>query len=177
SGDEARRRAERAQGTGGSGGASGRWLITFACLVAAPAAVGGDACNEERGATGLGVVVQAGAVVIADVAPESIGARAGFRTGDVVLQANDVVPRTCSQWARAIGAARDGDKALLVLVRRGEAEVPLGLGAATWRAPGLARGPVTAPPSEGGQRPSAPPPSAPAPATVRCGRVAGWRAA
>lgn len=121
-------------------------LIVVACLVAARAAFGADACDEERTATGLGVAVQGGAVAVADVAPDSAAARAGFRAGDVVLQANDVVPRTCSQWARAIGAARDGDKALLVLVRRGAAEIPLAFATATWRPPGLARAPVTPPP-------------------------------
>jgi PDZ domain len=152
--------------------ASRHGLIAVVCLVAARAAFGADACDEERGATGLGVAVQAGAVAVADVAPESPAARAGFRAGDVVLQANDVVPRTCAQWARAVGAARDGDKALLVLVRRGDAEVPLALGAATWRPPGLARAPATVPapgaapvetrPPAPGALPAPPPPAAPA---------------
>jgi PDZ domain len=139
-----------------------------AALIAARAAFGADGCDEERGATGLGVAVQAGAVAVAAVAPDSPASRAGFRAGDVVLQANDVVPRTCAQWARAIGAARDGDKALLVLVRRGDAEVPLALGAATWRPPGLARAPGTVPaPGTAGVEarpgsPEAPPPPPPA---------------
>ncbi len=139
--------------------ASGRGLILVAALSAARLAFGAAACDEERATTGLAAVVRGGALVIGDVAPGSAAARAGFRTGDVVMQANDVVPRTCAQWARAVGAARDHAKALLVLVRRDDAEVPLALGAATWVAPGLARVPDT------GERPGVPgPPPAPPPA-------------
>jgi len=148
--------------------ASRHGLILLATLVAARAALAADACDEERGATGLGVVVQAGAVAVSDIAPESVAARAGFRAGDVVLQVNDVVPHTCAQWARAVGAARDGDKALLVLVRRGDAEVPLALGAATWRPPGLARAPASgpAPGAAPGETPPAPPGTAAPPPRV-----------
>jgi PDZ domain len=151
--------------------ASGRRLIALACLIAARAAFGADACDEERTVTGLGVAVQAGAVVVGDVAPESAGARAGFRAGDVIVQANDVLPRTCSQWARAIGGARDGDKALLVLVRRGDVEVPLALVAAVWRPAGVAGAPGQPPAPgtpPGASRPGAPaPPSAPVAAPAR----------
>jgi PDZ domain len=148
--------------------ASGRRLIALACLIAARTAFGADPCDEERTATGLGVAVQAGAVVVGDVAPESAGARAGFRAGDVIVQANDVVPRTCSQWVRAIGGA---NKALLVLVRRGDVEVPLALVAAVWRPAGVAGAPGQppapgTPPAE--SRPGAPaPPSAPVAAPAR----------
>ncbi len=147
--------------------ASHRGLIVVAALLASRAALGADACDEERGVTGLAVAVQAGAVAVTDVALESAAARAGFRAGDVVLQANDVVPRTCSQWTRAVGAARDGDKALLVLVRRGDAEIPLAFGALTWRPGGIARAPATgpgAPPVEGRPEAPAPPPPVATPA-------------
>jgi hypothetical protein len=133
-------------------------LIPIVALLVGRLALAADTCDEDRGATGMGVGVQGGALTVSDIAPDSAAARAGFRPGDVVLQANDVVPRTCSQWARAITGARNGDKALLVLVRRGDAEVPLAFGAATWRPPGMARAP--GPP---GAAPVEPSPSTPAP--------------
>lgn len=137
--------------------ARGRGLILLAVLAAARTALAVDACDEERSATGLSVAVQGGAVAIAAVAPGSAAERAGFRTGDVVMQVNDVVARTCAQWARAVGAARDQSKAVLVLVRRGDAEVPLALGAATWGPSAVARAPDAALPD--GR--SAPPPQVP----------------
>jgi len=138
----------------------GRALILLAALWAGAAHAGG-ACDEGRGATGLALALRAGVLTVDTVDPGSPAQRAGIRPGDAVLQANDVVPHTCAQFARALAAARDELKALLVLVRRGEAEVPLAFGAATWGAPpaGAAAAP-TAPPSVAAPatRPAPPPP-------------------
>jgi len=139
-----------------------RALIVVAALWAATAHAGG-ACDEGRGATGLALALRAGVLTVDVVDPGSPATRAGLRSGDVILQVNDVVPRSCAQFARALVAARDDHKALLVLVRRGDAEVPLAFGAATWGTPPPApaeAGPTTAPPSIAAptSRPVPPPP-------------------
>ena len=112
----------------------GHWLIVVVALWAGTAHASG-ACDEGRSATGFSLVLRAGVLAIDAVDPGSPAARAGLRPGDSILQVNDVVPRACAQFARALTAARDERKALLLLVRRGDAEVPLALGAATWGAP------------------------------------------
>jgi len=120
--------------------AYGRGLIVVCTLGVAAAAWAGGACDEGRESTGLGVGIRDGAIAVTEVLRDSAAGRSGLRTGDVIQQANDVLPRNCSEWARAVRHARDDGKALLVLVRRGGVEVPLVLGAATWVRPGVARG-------------------------------------
>jgi len=120
--------------------AYGRSLIVVCTLGVAAAAWAGGACDEGRESTGLGVGIRDGAIAVTEVLRDSAAGRSGLRTGDVIQQANDVLPRNCSEWARAVRHARDDGKALLVLVRRGGVEVPLVLGAATWVRPGVARG-------------------------------------
>ncbi len=129
-------------------------------FLATPACWASEACGEGRGETGLDVTVRGGALTVADVAPGSAAARAGFRADDVMVQVNDVLPRTCAQWARVVSDARDGGKALLVLVRRGEAEMPLALGAAAWG--GLAALPETRAPGADTAPPGTPPAGRPA---------------
>jgi hypothetical protein len=136
--------------------ARGHVLIFLAALAAGRLAHAAGECDEERGRLGLAVGVHAGRVTVAEVTPESAAARAGLRTGDVLVQANDVLPRSCAQWARAVAAARDERKALLVLVHRGDADIPLGFLPATWGAP-------AAEPSTAGA-PGVPPPPVAAPA-------------
>src|SRR5262249_50961094 len=89
-----------------------------------------------------------GGLEVAAVDPSSAAAESGLRTGDTLVQVNAVLLRSCADYARAIRDARDGKKALLVLVRRSEGTLPLALGAATWE-----RAVATAPPP--------PPPEAP----------------
>jgi hypothetical protein len=131
-------------------------LILLAALAAGRLAHAAGECDEERARLGLVLGVHAGQVVVAEVAPGSAAARAGLRAGDVLVQANDVLPRSCSQWARALAAARSEQKALLVLAHRGDADVPLVLVASTG-------GPPSAPPAGPGA-PGAPPPPVAAPA-------------
>lgn len=114
--------------------ACGGGLIGILVLLL-PAAVQAASCDSERSRTGLTVAVREGDVAVAAVDAASPAARAGFRPGDVVLQVNDVVPRNCAQWGRAVEDAREDAKAVLVLVLRDGAEVPLALGAGTWVVP------------------------------------------
>lgn len=120
--------------------AYGRGLIVVCIVGVAATAWAGGACDEGRESTGLGIGVRDGAVAVTDVLRDSAAGRSGLRTGDVIQQVNDVLPRNCSEWARAVRHARDDGKALLVLVRRGGVEVPLVLGASTWARPEVARG-------------------------------------
>jgi hypothetical protein len=146
--------------------ARGHTLILLAALVVARLAHAAGECDEERGPLGLALGVRAGRIVVTDVDTGSPAARAGLRNGDVLVQANDVLPRSCAQWTRAVGAAREERKALLVLVHRGDADVPLVFVAATWGAPapqpategapGVPSAPVAAPAK-------APPPPPPPP--------------
>jgi hypothetical protein len=133
----------------------GHWLIVLATLWAGAAHASG-ACDEGRSATGFSLVLRAGVLAVDAVDPGSPAARAGLRPGDSILQVNDVVPRACAPFARALTSARDERKALLLLVRRGDAEIPLALGAATWGAP---------PPAVAGAEPATGPSSILAPAT------------
>ncbi len=137
-------------------------MILVAALWATTAH-GSGACDEGRSATGLALILRAGVLTVDVVDPGSPATRAGLRPGDAILQVNDVLPRSCAQFARALAAARDDRKALLILVRRGDTEVPLALGAATWGTPAPAQseaGPTTGPPSVAAptSRPVPPPP-------------------
>ena len=148
-------------------------LIVLAALALGRLAHASGECDEERGRLGLVVGVRAGRVLVTEVAAGSAAARAGLRTGDVLVQANDVLPRSCAQWARALAAARDERKALLVLVHRGDADLPLAFLATTWGtpaaesptagAPGIPPPPVAAPAK---QPPPPPPPPLPAETAV-----------
>lgn len=122
-------------------------------------------CEEARELAGLVVAVRDGAVVVTEVVPGSPATRSDVRVGDVVLQVNDVVARTCGEWARAVAHARGERKALLVLVGRGDAEVALALGRRTWGpdapdAPAAVAG-APARPAPRPSEPEAPPPLPP----------------
>ena len=93
----------------------------------------------------------AAGLTVAIVDPDSAASESGIRVGDAIVQVNAVVPTTCGEWARAVREARHDRKALLVLVRREAAEVPLALGSAVW-----SRAVVVAP-----EPPPPPPPAEP----------------
>ena len=122
--------------------------IVLVTALAARAAWSASPCEEARAQTGLALATREGGLEIAAVDPGSAAAESGLRTGDTLVQVNAVLLRSCTDYARAVRDARDGKKALLVLVRRSEGTVPLALGPATWE-----RAIVTAPPP--------PPPEAP----------------
>src|SRR5262249_35394506 len=74
--------------------------------------------------------------------------------------------RWCAQWWGAVGAGREERRALLVLFRRGDAEIPLALGAATWGAPpapAIAGAPTTPPQVAAPAKAPPPPPPPPLP--------------
>ena len=62
---------------------------------------------------------------------------------------NGTVPRACADYGRTVREAEHERKALLVLVRRGDAELPLALGARTWE-----RVPPAVPPAPRAEAPS-----------------------
>jgi hypothetical protein len=120
-------------------------------------------CEEGRERTGLVVVVRDGALVVGTVAADSAAAASGVRAGDVVAQVNGTVAHSCAEWGRVVSDARDEGKALLLLVERGDAEVPLALGRKTWgeAAPAaVAKGEAPVPPARAAT-PEAPPPLPP----------------
>ncbi len=108
--------------------------LIVALAMAAPAIAGAAGpCDQERGQTGVAVAPDvSGGLAVAAVDPESAGAASGVAAGDVVVQVNATVPRSCGDWARAVREARRDRKALLLLVRRAGGEVPVVLAAATW---------------------------------------------
>jgi hypothetical protein len=112
--------------------ARGGWLIAVGLMLATGGVARASSCDVERTLTGVVVAVSAGTVSIAEVDAGSAAQRGGLKSGDVVVQVNDVVPRSCSQWADAVEDARDGHKAVLLLVKRGETEVPLALPSSVW---------------------------------------------
>ncbi len=112
--------------------ADARRLIVVALAVAATARAAGP-CEEGRGQTGLTVASPGGsALAVAAVEADSPAAAGGVRVGDTVVQVNGTVPRTCGEWARTLRDARRERKAVLLLVRRGDADVPLVVAAAAW---------------------------------------------
>jgi membrane-associated protease RseP (regulator of RpoE activity) len=112
----------------------------------ATAARAASQCDEARERTGLAVVVRDGALVVSEVASDSAAAASGVRAGDVVVQVNGTIAHSCAEWARAMTDARDGRKALLLLVARRDGDVPLALGRRTWgEVPGEATSVASAP--------------------------------
>ena len=113
--------------------ADARRLIVVVALAAAATARAAGPCEEGRGQTGLTVAgAGEGALAVAAVEAESPAAAGGVRVGDAVVQVNGTVPRTCGEWARTLRDARRERKAVLLLVRRGDADVPLVVAAAAW---------------------------------------------
>ena len=109
-----------------------RAAILIGVLGLATAAHAGGGCEEGRDRTGVGVVVRDGRLVAGEVEAGSVAAASGLRAGDLLAQVNGTVAHSCGEWARTVTDARDGGKALLLLVSRGDGEVPLALGRQTW---------------------------------------------
>jgi hypothetical protein len=139
------------------------WAASLIGLLVVPAAWAAGACDEGRERTGLVVAIRDGAVVVERVEDGSAAAAGGVRTGDVVLQVNGTVARSCAEWGRAVREAREGSKALLLLVARGDGEVPLALGRRTWGEPAPPTEVASAPPETPARpaAPEAPPPLPP----------------
>jgi len=109
-------------------------LVSLAvALAAVGSANAAGPCEEDRGQTGLALAVAAsGGLAVAAVDDDSAAAAGGFRVGDAVVQANGTLARSCGEYARVVREARRERKAVLLLVRRADADVPLALGAGTW---------------------------------------------
>ncbi|HLK12789.1 MAG TPA: PDZ domain-containing protein [Candidatus Binatia bacterium] len=136
--------------------AGARGVIVVIGLLAAAAAGAAGPCEEERATTGLAVGNHEGVLAVEAVDAGLAAARAGVQTGDVLVQANATQPHACADWARALREARRDHAAVLLLVRRGEQEVPLALAAATWGA-AVAAVPPPSPPSPAVSPPPPPP--------------------
>ena len=135
--------------------------VALTVLVFAAAAHAAGPCEEAREKTGLALAIRDGALVVAEVAPGSPAAASGVRPGDVVLQANGTVARSCAEWKRTVVDAREEGKALLLLVARGDGELALALGRRTWElgeAPVVAGVPSTTPGAVARPGAPAPPP-------------------
>jgi hypothetical protein len=154
------------------------WLLIALLVVSGTAAAAGP-CEEGRGQAGVAVAAGPdGGLAVTAVDPESPAAAAGVSVGDAVVQVNASLPRGCADWARALRDARRERKAILLLVRRGTAEVPLALAAATWSRPVAVV--ATAPPAEAPSvrhLVSAPPPPLPPETSVSLEEVTGGLAA
>src|SRR2546428_261571 len=127
-GDRERRHARRAAPARGGGVAHPRTVrpgLVLAAALAARAAWSASPCEEDRAQTGLALAAREGGLEIAAVDPRSAAAESGLRAGDALVQGNATMPRGCAGYARAIRDAREGRKAVLVLVRRSHAAVPL----------------------------------------------------
>jgi len=102
-------------------------------LATAGSARAAGPCEEDRGQTGLALAAAAASgLAVAAVDGESAAAAAGLRVGDTVVQANGALAPSCGEYARVVREARREHKAVLLLVRRAAAEVPLALGPSTW---------------------------------------------
>lgn len=112
--------------------ANARRLIVALVLFAAAPALAARPCEEDRGRTGLALAAGEGGLTIAAVDEGSPAAAHGLEKGDVVVQVNGALPRTCTDWSRAVREARKDRKALLVLVRRGATEVVAAVPSSTW---------------------------------------------
>jgi hypothetical protein len=113
--------------------AGARRLILAAAMSLAAAARGAERCAEGRAETGLVLTPAPDGLGITVVDEGSAGERSGLRVGDTVVQLNAAVARSCADYTRTLRDARKDRKALLVLVRRADAEVPLVLAAAVWQ--------------------------------------------
>ncbi len=126
---------------------SGAAVVT-AIVVAVGTAWGAPPCEEDRARTGVGLAVGAAALVVSALDDASPAVASGMRVGDTLVQVNGTLPHGCTDWARAVRDARQERKALLLLVRRAGAEVPLALPASTWdRVVAVAPPPPIEPPS------------------------------
>jgi hypothetical protein len=105
--------------------ADARALIAVLALAAIAAAE--PPCEEARSSTGLALARRAEGLVVVAVDAGTPAATAGVQAGDVVVQTNERLAATCSEYARAVRDARRGGKALLLLVRRAGAETALAL--------------------------------------------------
>jgi len=116
--------------------ADARWcVIAVVCAVAVRAVAIGPPCEEERGRTGLALTPAEHGLSVGGVDDGSAAAAAGLRVGDTVVQVNGTVLRACADYGRTVHEAERERKAVLLLVRRGDAELPLALGARTWDRP------------------------------------------
>jgi membrane-associated protease RseP (regulator of RpoE activity) len=143
-----------------------RGLSALALLLVAASIAAASPCEEARPETGLAVVPRAGALVIAAVDAGSAAAQAGLREGDALAQVNATIPRTCADFARAVREARKERKALLVLVQRGDAAVPLAVAASTWKEPAGTTVATAAERRAAAGPPAPPPPPPPLPPEV-----------
>lgn len=73
------------------------------------------------------------ALVITEVVPLSQGARIGLRKDDVIEQANSWQTADCEGYRNAVREAREQEKALLLLVKRGGRQQTFVLEAGIWR--------------------------------------------
>lgn len=112
-----------------------RRRVILVVLLAAGQAAAGPPCEEGRNRTGIAVVASETALSVDAVDEDSAALAGGIAVGDEVLQVNGVVPRACADWARALREAQHERKALLLLIRRAGAEVPLALAGRTWDRP------------------------------------------
>src|SRR5437879_6234885 len=74
----------------------------------------------------------AGGLAVAAVDDDSAAMAGSLRVGDAVVQANGTLARSCGDYARVVREARRERKAVLLLVRRADTELPLALAASTW---------------------------------------------
>jgi PDZ domain len=140
----------------------GQPLRVILLLALAVAARAEPPCEEARRETGLALARRAEGLVVAEVDADSPASAGGLRPGDVVLQTNERLATTCGEYARAVRDARRGRKVLLVLVRRGDEQVPLALRPVA-SAPAIAG---VAPDERIPAVPPAPPPPEPLPPEV-----------
>jgi hypothetical protein len=110
---------------------AGRLTIVAALALAGVARAAGP-CEEGRGQTGLALAPAAAGLAVSVTDPELPAAASGLRAGDVVVQVNGTLPRSCADYQRAVREARKDKKALLVLARREAGDVVVALAPATW---------------------------------------------
>src|SRR5438309_1599640 len=131
-GDRERRLARGPTGGGGGGMAHARLVTLVLALAAAGSARAAGPCEEGRGQTGLALAAAAGGLAVAAVDDDSAAMAGSLRVGDAVVQANGTLARSCGDYARVVREARRERKAVLLLVRRADTELPLALAASTW---------------------------------------------
>jgi len=113
--------------------AHARLVTLVLALAAAGSARAAGPCEEGRGQTGVALAVAAaGGLAVAAVDDDSAALAGGLRVGDAVVQANGTLARSCGDYARVVREARRERKAVLLLVRRADTELPLALAASTW---------------------------------------------